>query len=117
MNDETLPVYKATFELLLTVYRLTVNMQREYRYTLADELKRALQDLLVIIYRANISTDKLAVIGLAREQVVKVKVLFHLMAELHLYTSKQEARLTIQIGDISKQLSLWERYCKEHLKT
>lgn len=35
MNYENLPVYKATFDLLLMVYRRTPRMQRDYRYTLA----------------------------------------------------------------------------------
>ena len=39
MNYENLPVYKSTFDLLVQVYRITGNMQREYRFTLAEQLK------------------------------------------------------------------------------
>lgn|GEM_PF-4518096 len=57
MNYENLPVYKATFDLLLMVYRRTPRMQRDYRYTLGEEAKRALQEVISCIYQANLRDE------------------------------------------------------------
>ena len=40
-----LPVYKATYDLLLYVYQIGKNVQRDYRYTLGETLKK---DLIMI---------------------------------------------------------------------
>ena len=40
-----LPVYKATYDLLLYVYQIGKDVQRDYRYTLGETLKK---DLIAI---------------------------------------------------------------------
>lgn len=37
---ENLPVYKAVYDLLLYVFRIGKNIQRDYRYTLGEDLKK-----------------------------------------------------------------------------
>ncbi|WP_329903454.1 four helix bundle protein [Porphyromonas pogonae] len=110
MNYENLPVYKATFDLLIYVYRYTVKIQREYRYTLAEEMKRTLQEVLMEIYRANIVRDKADHISRARQELVRVRVHFRLMRELKLLSLKQCVMITESIADISKQLTAWEKH-------
>ena len=113
MNYENLPVYKSTFDLLLQVYRITANMQREYRFTLAEQLKLRLQELLSLIYQANIGDDKLLKIGECRKKLVEARVLFQLAQELKQFSDKQSAQLSIKVSDISKQLQQWETYFKK----
>lgn len=116
MNYENLPVYKATFDLLLQVYRISSGMQRDYRFTLAEQLKLRLQELLSLIYKANICTDKLSAINECRDKLVEVRVLFQLAQELHQLKDKQSAQLSIMMSDISKQLQQWESYFKKQNK-
>ena len=113
MNYENLPVYKSTFDLLLQVYRISGNMQRDYRFTLGEQLKLQLQKLLVLIYQANICDDKLKAIGACRHQLVEVRILFQLAQELNQFRDKQSAQLSIKVSDISKQLQQWESYFKK----
>ena len=113
MNYENLPVYKATFDLLLQVYRTTNNMQREYRFTLAEQLKLRLQELLTLIYKANICADKLSAIGACRQKLVDVRVLFQLAQELDQLSDRRIAEFSIKVSDISKQLQQWENYFKK----
>ena len=35
-----LPVYKKTYDLLLQLFRLSQNMERDYRYTIGENLKK-----------------------------------------------------------------------------
>ena len=113
MNYENLPVYKSTFDLLVQVYRITGNMQREYRFTLAEQLKLRLQELLSLIYQANVGDDKLKLIGVCRKKLVDARVLFQVAQELNQFKDKQSAQLSIKVSDISKQLQQWETYFKK----
>ncbi|MDI9604878.1 MAG: four helix bundle protein [Bacteroidota bacterium] len=112
MNYENLPVYKVTFDLLLFVYKHTVKMQREYRFTLAEEMKMALQEMLMAIYRANVVKDKAQHISQARQELVRVRVLFRLMRELQQLSPKQTVTIMEQVASISKQLTAWEKFAR-----
>ena len=58
MQYNQLPVFKASYDLLLEIFRSSRNMQREYRYTLGEELKKEMMQLLMCVYRANLSRGK-----------------------------------------------------------
>ncbi|WP_133130625.1 four helix bundle protein [Legionella yabuuchiae] len=47
-----LPVYKASYQLVLGVFEVTRDFPREYRYTLGQDMKRDTLHLLRCIYRA-----------------------------------------------------------------
>jgi hypothetical protein len=52
-----LPVYKATYDLLLTIFRFTKSFSKEYKYTIGESLKKETIELLTLIYRVNIHKD------------------------------------------------------------
>ena len=64
-----LPVYKAGYDLLLLVFQLSHNLNREYKYTLGEKLKNEISDLLTNIYRANRVVQKNDYIEKARENL------------------------------------------------
>ena len=111
MIYENLPVYKATYDLLLSVFRLGRNMQREYRYTLGESMKRELTDLLVCIYKANAVRQKVPVLQEAREHVVVVKLQVRILADLRQISLRQYASIAEQIESVSKQLTAWQKSC------
>jgi hypothetical protein len=37
---EELPIYKATYDLVLVVFRLVKNFTKEYKYTLGESIKK-----------------------------------------------------------------------------
>ncbi len=116
LNLELLPerdnvqVYKDTFDLLVFVYRSTTTMNRDYRYTLAEEMKRTLQQLLTCIYEAKKTTPKTALIMEAMHWVYEAKVLYRVMDELSLLKDWQCVVYIHQLATISKQLVAWHRY-------
>lgn len=116
LNLELLPerdnvqVYKDTFDLLLFVYRTSTGMNREYRYTLAEEMKRALQSLLAAIYEAKKTTPRGALLMEALHWTYEAKVLYRTMDELHLLRDWQCVTYIHQLATISKQLTAWYRY-------
>jgi len=116
LNQELLPerdnvqVYKDTFDLLVFVYRTTTTMNRDYRYTLAEEMKRTLQHLLAAIYEAKKTTPRAPLLIEALHWVYETKVLYRTMDELGLLRSWQSATYIQQLATISKQLTAWHRY-------
>ena len=53
-----LPVYKATYDLLLAIFRFTKDFGKVYKYTVGESLKKETIELLTLIYRANVKRDK-----------------------------------------------------------
>jgi len=52
-----LPVYKATYDLLLSIFRFTKDFSKEYKYTFGEIIKFEIIELITITYRSNGSTD------------------------------------------------------------
>lgn len=76
---DNLPVYKAAYDLLRSVYEKTGNIPRDVKYTLVEVLKKDLTEIMVMIYRANATTGKLLYLERARDLVVGVKVRLRLL--------------------------------------
>ncbi len=49
-----LPVCKATYDLLLDIFKFTKEIGKEYKYTFSENLKKQTIDLLALIYRENV---------------------------------------------------------------
>lgn len=109
MIYDNLPVYKAAYDLLLYMFKLGRNFQREYRYTLGENIKRELTDLLVCIYKANCTAQKHPILEKAREHVVVVKLQIRILADLKQISLRQYATAAENIESVSKQLASWHK--------
>jgi len=45
-----LPVYKATYDLLLAIFRFTKDFSKDYKYTVGESIKKETIELLTLIY-------------------------------------------------------------------
>ena len=92
---DELPVFKATYDLLLRIYMVSQHWSRDIRYTLGEELKKEVIEILQLIYQANASKKKVAFLSSCRVKLIKVRLQIRVAKEM------QE--------NISKQLSGWEK--------
>ena len=69
-----LPVYKASYDLLLEIFRFTKNISKEFKYTVGESLKKETTKLITLIYRANSKKDKYDVIQEARERIEIIRL-------------------------------------------
>ena len=76
---DNLPVYKKTYDLLLQLFRLGQNMERDYRYTIGENLKKEVIELLMNVYRANCRSERTALIEAAREHTEVLRLLLRLL--------------------------------------
>ena len=111
---DNLPVYKAAYDLLQSIYRDMGNVPRDVKLTLVETLKNELTEILVLIYKANSTTEKLPLIMDMRERLVGVKVRLRLLHDLRHVGTKLYAHLVEQVEAVSKQLASWQKYVKGH---
>ena len=76
---DELPVYKASYDLLLEIFRFTKEFNREFKYTVGESLKRETLDLITLIYLANSKQEKRETIQLAREKIEVIRLFVRLM--------------------------------------
>lgn len=105
-----LPVYEDSYQLLLCLVSFSRNMQRDFRYTLGEQIKDKVVEMMVLIFRANKANEKTVHIAEAREKLAEVQIVIRPLNELKQISDKQFATLVEKTVSISKQLSSWEKY-------
>jgi len=108
---DNLPVFKAAYTLFLHLFNGSRHMQRDYRYTIGEAMKKELLDLVIHIYRANGRLDKKSLLGKARENIEVVRLLLRLAHDLKQFPIKEFALASEKVESISKQLTAWEKSC------
>ena len=104
-----LPVYKASYSLMLEVNKLMPNLPRDCRYSMGQEIRQKIMEIIVLIYRANRTREKVAVISKMRETLLEVQVYIRLMSDLKYISERKYVQLIEQTTSMSKQMAAWER--------
>lgn len=79
---DELPVFKATYDLLLRIYMVSQHWSRDIRYTLGEELKKEVIEILQLIYQANASKKKVAFLSSCRVKLIKVRLQIRVAKDL-----------------------------------
>ena len=106
---EELPVYKASYDLLLELFRFTKDFSKEYKYTVGESIKKETMELILLTYRANIAQTKKETIQQAREKIEVIRLLVRLMKDLHQINLKKFVFINTKIETVSKQLTGWQK--------
>jgi len=104
-----IPVYKATYDLVLEMFKAIKDFNREYKYTLGENIKKEAIGMVTDIYRANSSFSKKPHIEKAREKIETVRIFFRLARDLRQVGLKRFVDINEKIENISKQLTAWQR--------
>lgn len=107
-----LPIYKATYDLLLKIYNQSQHWRRDLRYTLGEQLKKDITEFLLLIYQANKTTEKIPYLDKCKILLVKIRLQIRIVSDLHEIGTKQYSLFAEITENISKQLSGWEKYSK-----
>ena len=103
-----LPIYKATYSLMLNVSKIIPNLPRDCRYTFAQDLRNKIMEIIILIYNANRHRDKLHLILKMRETLIEVQVYLRIMNDLHYISEKKYLIFAEETTAMSKQMSAWE---------
>jgi hypothetical protein len=104
-----LPVYKASYDLLLAIFQFTKNFSKEYKYTVGESLKEETIELITLIYRANSRADKADTLQTAREHIEVIRLLIRLMKDMRQIGLKSFVAVNEQVENVSKQLTGWQK--------
>ena len=104
-----LPVYKTCYELYLTFVKARRTLPREERYTIGEQLDRAMVDVLVLLYRINSTREKSPLIARARQLVVEIEIRTRILRDVKALSVRQFTTLFDLGESIAKQLVNWQR--------
>lgn len=103
-----LPIYKLSYTFALEITKMYPNLPRDCRYSMAQQMRQRVLDLIVLIFRASRSKDKVLLISEMREVTVEIQVYCRLMKDMKYITDKKYVSLIDYTEMMSKQLSSWE---------
>jgi len=104
-----LPVYKASYDLLMSIFEFSRHFNKEYKYTVGESLKKETIELLTLIYRANSRTDKKEVLQEARERIEVIRLFIRLMKDMKQINLKKFVEINKTVENVSKQLTGWQK--------
>lgn len=104
-----LPVYKLTYRLLLSINELMPGLSRDCRYSIGQDMRRRIMDIIIFIYRANRTRIKAPIISKMREALLEVQVYCRLLCDMRYVSEGRYLMLSEQIVEISKQMASWEK--------
>jgi len=104
-----LPVFKTSYDLLIYVFQVTKTFPKEYKYTLGEKMKTELLHLIVAIYHANKSTDKVLLLDQVQTHIETIRIVLRITHDLKLVSTKQFAHVSLLIESVSKQIAGWKR--------
>ena len=104
-----LPIYKASYQLVLTLYRLTRNFKKEHKYTLGQEMKHNASQMVLCIFRANSAVDKREDLRILSDYLEYLKLQLRLCVDMRLITPAQHAEVFEEMNVIGKQVTGWRK--------
>lgn len=113
---DELEAYKCVYDTLLMTYRQIRTVPREIRYTLLEQLRNELVDVLMLITEANMTREKLKPIKEARKLLQKAKLRLRLLKDLKCISDALYETFCEKTVSASKQLVGWQRYAATHME-
>lgn len=104
-----LPIFKTSYDLLIYVFQVTKTFPKEYKYTLGEKMKTELLNLIIAIFHANKSTDKLLLLDQVQTHIETIRIVLRITHDLKIITTKQFAHISLLIESVSKQIAGWKR--------
>jgi hypothetical protein len=109
-----LPVFKASYDLMIEVFNMCGSLSKDYRYTVGERLKNVLMDLMLGIYEANLSPDdRVEILGRCRRYMVETKLYLRMLHDLKRLSTGRFAAMSEQVDVISTQVTAWHKAQKE----
>ena len=102
-----LPVFRDTYQLVLKIFEYTREFGREYKYTLGQDMKRDVLQLVRNLYRANKAQDKKMHLEAFLDDFELLKLEIRVSTEMKLLSMKKQVALSLLLDRIGKQITGW----------
>lgn len=105
-----LPIYRETYELLTKVVQVTRNIPRDFKRLIGEELRAECVKMMVLIFRANVATDKVQHIQELLERLQVVELMLRMSKDMRWISTGQYASLVAMTQNIGKQATGWKKH-------
>ena len=106
-----LSVYKTAYSFMLEIVQTTKNCPKEYKYSIAEKMQEISVDIILDIYRANSSIDKIPNLNHLLENVEKLNIYLRVCFDLHIISIEKYSLFIEKTASISKQTKGWMQAC------
>lgn len=107
---DNLPVYHASYTLLVELFRFTKEFSREYKYTIGESIKKEVITLITNIYEANSDREnRRECIQKARKNTEVIRLFLRLLQDLRQVSIQKFVSLNQTLESVSKQLLAWQK--------
>jgi len=104
-----LPIYKVAYDLLDVITDLAKNMPRDFKASIGGKLRDECVEIVVLIFRANVSREKAPHLGTLIERLQVAELLLRLSRDKHLISTGQYAKAIELTNSVGKQAGGWKR--------
>jgi hypothetical protein len=104
---DLLPVYKVSYDLLLQLYQISKNMDRDHKFTLGEKIKNECTELIINIYKANAREDKIEILIKAKENIEVIRLLLRIYKDLKQISVRDFVDVSEKLESCSKQINAW----------
>jgi hypothetical protein len=104
-----LPIYRVSYELLKEVNLRIKTFPRDFKFTLGAQLRNECIDLILNIYRANTSYEKVPHIKQILERIQVIKLILRLCRDMNFISTKVFSGISELIHSLSKQTNGWKQ--------
>ncbi len=106
---DTLPIYKATYDFLLRVMHAVSHFPREYKYTLGERIQEECIELVIMIYKVNVTKSKVAYLKRMDEQIQLIYLLLRISHDMKLMPTEKYAGIVEMADGVAVQAKGWLR--------
>lgn len=102
-----LPIYRVSRDLFAMVVQLTRKFPRDLRATVGGRLQDDTFNLVMLVFRANVATNKVPFLDQMIEHTEATKLLLRLCMDLRAISQKEYAAAIDLTNNIGKQANGW----------
>lgn len=104
-----LPIYKETYDLLSMAVDVTRNIPRDFKRLIGEKVREECVEMMVLIFRANVASDKVPHIQQLQERLQVVELMLRMSRDKRFISTKQYASAVALTQNIGRQATGWKR--------
>lgn len=113
MEYKDLPVYKASYDLLIEIFKFTKEFKREYKYTIGESIRNEGMCMMTLLYRANYQAgERKNTLQEALEHLEAIRLYIRLTHDLKEVSHKCFVEVNTCIENVRRQMSGWQAKSK-----
>ena len=104
-----LPVFRDMYALVLLLFKFTKEFPKEYKYSLAENMRRDALQLVRSIYRINKTHNKAVELDGFMDGFELLKLEIRLCVDMKLLPMRKQAQVSGLLEQIGKQVTGWRK--------